>query len=721
MALDMQAAVRISASVTGGNSVDQLRSSLDRVSNTAGGMAGKFSALGNTLKGLAVAFGVVQFATFTKDVISSIAALDDMSEKTGATVENLSALARVAKISGVDMETVADSLVKMTKSLKGADKDSKGAAEALKYLGINFAEFKKLDPAEQMLMVAKELDKFKDSAGKTALALDLFGKSGANMLPYLKDLAEEGELNAKVTADQAAMAETLEKNIARLQSSFMDMGKSLSIELMPQINSFVEGLRDGLVEAGKFGDSRDLQDFAKTGALALAALLDVMIMVGKTLRALFGSFETVYADLVVLHNYAVNGVKQVWSEKARAQLKAALDERNRIVEEANKRYKELWNYNGTAFYDAVKKRMEQPQSQGFPVITNQKKQNAEYNPVVERTEKLTEAQKEAAKAEQERTRILQGLSDELLRLSLGEQALTIDKMRRLGATDEEITRLKALLQQQQVLKNAAEETEQAERDKARALQDTIKERYREIEDQAQSARQVFESVRTPLEIYNAEIERLAFLLRDGAISQETFGRATKQAAVDLKNAGKGGDDMMKALQTAVQGFGRQATDALVDFAFGVKGSFSDMATAVLKDISRMVIQMMVMKPLMNSIGGFMGFADGGVFTGGAVQPFADGGIVSKPTIFPMANGTGLMGEAGPEAIMPLRRTSSGALGVIAQGGGGQVNNVTVNVSVSGDENTKADTNTGAALGTVITRAIQSELLRQKRPGGLLAA
>ncbi len=65
---------------------------------------------------------------------------------------------------------------------------------------------------------------------------------------------------------------------------------------------------------------------------------------------------------------------------------------------------------------------------------------------------------------------------------------------------------------------------------------------------------------------------------------------------------------------------------------------------------------------------FGGFARGGVFDGGNVIPFARGGVVSRPTLFPMANGAGLMGEAGPEAVMPLRRGSDGRLGVAASGG-----------------------------------------------------
>ncbi|MEM8773439.1 MAG: phage tail tape measure protein [Pseudomonadota bacterium] len=77
--------------------------------------------------------------------------------------------------------------------------------------------------------------------------------------------------------------------------------------------------------------------------------------------------------------------------------------------------------------------------------------------------------------------------------------------------------------------------------------------------------------------------------------------------------------------------------------------------------------------------GLFGFANGGSFVQGRVQPFANGGVVNGPTLFPMRRGTGLMGEAGPEAIMPLSRGSDGRLGVRAQGGGAPTN-VVVNVT-----------------------------------------
>jgi lambda family phage tail tape measure protein len=64
------------------------------------------------------------------------------------------------------------------------------------------------------------------------------------------------------------------------------------------------------------------------------------------------------------------------------------------------------------------------------------------------------------------------------------------------------------------------------------------------------------------------------------------------------------------------------------------------------------------------------FANGGAFSAGRVRAFAKGGVVSGPTLFPMRGGTGLMGEAGPEAILPLERGPDGRLGVASRGGAG---------------------------------------------------
>ena len=206
----------------------------------------------------------------------------------------------------------------------------------------------------------------------------------------------------------------------------------------------------------------------------------------------------------------------------------------------------------------------------------------------------------------------------------------------------------------------------------------------------------------------------------------TFAEGFKkvyEAATDLKT---------NISNLAVQGIDRLG-DAFADFVVTGKASFKELAASILADLGRMIAKALFLKALVNFIpglGGLLGLEKGGVvkkgkvienatgnvFAKNKIVPYAKGGIVDKPTIFPMAKGMGLMGEAGAEGVLPLKRGKDGKLGVISQGGG--VSNVTVNVDASGSS-VEGDTNGAEQLGAAISQAIQAELLEQKRPGGLL--
>jgi lambda family phage tail tape measure protein len=198
-----------------------------------------------------------------------------------------------------------------------------------------------------------------------------------------------------------------------------------------------------------------------------------------------------------------------------------------------------------------------------------------------------------------------------------------------------------------------------------------------------------------------------------------FGKAFKDG---IKSMGDLAGNLGSSFASAFEGM----ADQLTDFVTTGKASFRDFAASVLRDISRMIIKYAIF----NAVKGIMNIfnpaaaaaplvqaANGRVFAQNGIQAFARGGIVNKPTVFPFANGIGLMGEAGPEAIMPLRRGRDGNLGVMSSGGG--TTNVVVNVDASGSS-VEGDQQQAKALGNVISAAVQSELVRQKRPGGLLA-
>jgi len=204
----------------------------------------------------------------------------------------------------------------------------------------------------------------------------------------------------------------------------------------------------------------------------------------------------------------------------------------------------------------------------------------------------------------------------------------------------------------------------------------------------------------------------------GETSVSVF-KSMKNGAQDYLNSIK---DVGKQMQDAFVNAFKGMEDAFVDFVMTGKLNFKDLTRSILADITRIIIRQKLMMPLLKGVNNIFGLdlklnAAGNVFAANGIIPYAKGGIVNKPTIFPFANGVGLMGEAGAEAILPLKRGRSGNLGVESSGGGS--NNIVVNVDASGSS-VEGNTEQSRDLGNQIAIAIQSELIQQKRPGGLLA-
>ncbi len=140
-----------------------------------------------------------------------------------------------------------------------------------------------------------------------------------------------------------------------------------------------------------------------------------------------------------------------------------------------------------------------------------------------------------------------------------------------------------------------------------------------------------------------------------------------------------------ALSSGFSGGLRRAFDGLVfdgmKLSDALKSVASSMADTVYNVAMRPVQSALggaLAQGMNGLLGGLMPFAAGGAFSQGRVMPFAKGGVVAQATGFPMRGGTGLMGEAGPEAIMPLARGADGRLGV--QSGGGRAVTVVMNIS-----------------------------------------
>lgn len=173
-------------------------------------------------------------------------------------------------------------------------------------------------------------------------------------------------------------------------------------------------------------------------------------------------------------------------------------------------------------------------------------------------------------------------------------------------------------------------------------------------------------------------------------SMDQTGRMTAEFEAELARLRESMVYTGREVGTLTQGIGsglRRAFSGLVfdglklsDALKGIARSMADTAFSVAMKPIEQALAGAIAQGVNGMVSGALPFANGGAFSQGRVMPFAKGGVISQPTYFPMRSATGLMGEAGAEAIMPLRRGADGRLGVAAAGGGGRAVNVTFNVS-----------------------------------------
>ncbi|WP_407733030.1 phage tail tape measure protein [Pseudomonas citronellolis] len=310
--------------------------------------------------------------------------------------------------------------------------------------------------------------------------------------------------------------------------------------------------------------------------------------------------------------------------------------------------------------------------------------------------------------------------------------------------------------------------ERDQADRLNAVRAKYAEARRQLEEQQEDA-----SRRLSQQAYDQRLADLAeYQAREMQMEVDGY-EAKLQAQADYRNGARRAWQNIKADaadvagatdDTLTTGF-NTARDAVADFATTGKFKFKDFANSVISDMARIASQQAASSLLSGVIGlgvsaatsyfgggsaaagasqsGYTGAAyanwaaaqaKGGGWTGG-VQFFAKGGaftnsIVNQPTAFGMAGGrAGVVGEAGPEAIMPLARGSDGSLGVRMVGGGSSEGgsnvfqfNTTVSVDNSGaSTSTRADGSdaNGQQLATMVNDAARAVIVQEMRPGGLI--
>ncbi len=257
----------------------------------------------------AAAAGALAGAAYvaTNRIAESIAKYQDLADKTGETASNIASLQTASDLSGVSLDMVAQASIRLTTALAKTDDESKLVAKGIKALGLNFDEFKNLSPAQQLDAVAKAMAGFADGSEKTAAAVAIFGKAGADLLPFLNDLAEGGERQIRLSDEQIKAADDHTKAQARLKSEIGALAQKIVAESLPAVTDLTGAFKDVLKEisgvdkeANKLGGNNSIRDFAESGALVLANLADYAIKVAEAFQAVGKSIGAAGAIQVAL-------------------------------------------------------------------------------------------------------------------------------------------------------------------------------------------------------------------------------------------------------------------------------------------------------------------------------------------------------------------------------------------------------------------------------------
>jgi hypothetical protein len=249
----MQALLQVKADVTGESQVNALGSAIGGIQAKAGmasaglkSLAGSAGVLTSSFGALLPLMSVGGLIAMTQKSLEAGNQMFDLAQKTGVSVEALAQFKKAAATSGTDVETVSKALRKLSKGMFDAAQTGKGpTANALNMLGVSATDASgKLRSADDvMLDIATKFKGLQDPAKKTALAIDLFGKSGSELVPML-NLGGEAidKMKVKMTTAFAQKADEYSDKLTALGGKVGSLGADIAMTLLPVLDKLADGI-----------------------------------------------------------------------------------------------------------------------------------------------------------------------------------------------------------------------------------------------------------------------------------------------------------------------------------------------------------------------------------------------------------------------------------------------------------------------------------------------
>jgi hypothetical protein len=333
-----------------------------RLAGAAKGVAGIAASLGTA----AVAGGIGLIVSGMSAAAASVwrfseaaAGIDDIAQRTGASAEALSQLRYAAEQSGANLEAVEKGMRKLGDVTTQAANGSKSAAAALASVGLSAEQLLAMPVEDRFLAVAQGISQIQDPAAQASVAMDLLGKSGADLVPMMADgaggiralMAEADKLGMTISGEQAAAAAAFDDKWQGLVATLRNASNVIAVAVLPYLSQMIDMVMAtwpaiqtlatlvGETLVASFGQAYDaigllLQPFAGLGSAVSDTLSSIMgaLTAGDVAAAagvFWASLDVAWAQGIAaisdqwyawrngfldVFGQAVSGVRKMWAE-----------------------------------------------------------------------------------------------------------------------------------------------------------------------------------------------------------------------------------------------------------------------------------------------------------------------------------------------------------------------------------------------------------------------
>ena len=665
----------------------------------------RFKGIESAAKKMGFALGAGLAAAGTAAAVGIKSAIDyadklnDMNQRLGVSAEALSGWGYAAKQSGTDIDALGIGLKKLAKNMAEALDPKSTQGRLFESLGVSITDAAgKLRSVEDVLPeVATKFKELDNATLESALAMDLFGKSGTDLIEFLNQggdgLAQfrdrARELGVELDGGTLQAADAFNDSLADLRTAVDGLWMQVAADLLPDlirlVGVFVDLTKNGegtASTAHKIADGfRVVGVVVESSASLISSLTQI---VGGFIEQAWGYYKVLAAILSLDMSTFKSGVGTI--KTSGGNISAGF---SRLVDPhgSNALFKPAKGY---AQYDGPL--LAPSSSLDASRAANERRLMSAYGPAAKSgggAKRKSSGGKSDAQREAEQ---LQAAYDRM-NASLAEQTAlfgTTGQAAKLRYELENGELAKLTQAQKDNLITQAEKLDQMERMKE--SQDAVIDALGKEKAAIGSVLMDIADETAALSMSNEQLEIRNALLRAGVEASDEWAPSIVEGVKALQEMRE-----QAAIMDDVRG---TFNDFFMDVFTGTK-SIGDAFKDLFDNIAQMITQKIVngwLDKLFGAPGttgagsgggdffasllGMFGFgganANGNAFAGGNIVPFANGGVVSAPQFFPMGGSRmGLMGEAGPEAIMPLKRGADGKLGVRMSGGGGIIQNVYV--------------------------------------------